>query len=294
MKRTSNSTVVTMQAEHYQSLVGSTHPKTIPSSSRRTMIQRTTSLTKLAALCTVIFALVATVSADTVIFQGLEYSSVGNATLQIVNDTLVVSNIGPSGSDGVSLHFPSGTISSDIELAPFVNMPVGSFLEHTTFGLGSDQPISTARSTAIEGGGVAATFTYPGQETLNASFYLGGVLLGTEVVPNGGIFLQADPGITHRDVLSGGVVIKGTDQEYGFNVFTPDDEMFVVDDYRLSAPAPSWLTGLSSASFTAGGGITSFTIVGEQLETVPEPGSLALLGTGIAGLAGLLRRKSLG
>jgi len=53
--------------------------------------------------------------------------------------------------------------------------------------------------------------------------------------------------------------------------------------------------GTSQASHTGPGGATIFNITGEAFTingtTVPEPGSFLLLGSGILGLAGMLRRK---
>jgi hypothetical protein len=55
------------------------------------------------------FGLVGQASAGTVIFDGLPYTSLGNATLQIVGTTLVVSNIGMYGNDGFSVALPPTT-----------------------------------------------------------------------------------------------------------------------------------------------------------------------------------------
>jgi len=62
-------------------------------------------------------------------------------------------------------------------------------------------------------------------------------------------------------------------------------------------PGLAWWegTGPSQASHTAPGGATIFNIQGEAFTlngtTTPEPGSFLLLGSGILGLAGVLRRK---
>jgi hypothetical protein len=173
-------------------------------------------------------------------------------------------------------------------------MPTGSFFEDTSFGLGSNQPILTALTTAIGGGAVDTSFTMPGQTTLDAAFFLAGNLIATEVIPNGGIFMQSLDEITHPNFCCPLIVGGGVDQQVAFTVFTPDDETFLVDDYEVSAPAPLSFAGYSSLSFTAGGGITSFTIVGEQLQTVPEPNTFSMLTIGL-GLAGAfrVRRKRL-
>ena len=137
------------------------------------------------------FGLVVTASADSIIFLGLRYTALGSAKLQLVNGALVVSNIGPSGSDGVLIALPSNTTLFDLEISPLgsaSSMSLGSFLRQTSFEVGSSQPVWIVQSTDI-GNAVATGFTVlPPWPSLTADYFLGGVLVGTKQIVNGALF----------------------------------------------------------------------------------------------------------
>lgn len=215
------------------------------------------------------FGLVVTASADSIIFLGLRYTALGSAKLQLVNGALVVSNIGPSGSDGVLIALPSNTTLFDLEISPLgsaSSMSLGSFLRQTSFEVGSSQPVWIVQSTDI-GNAVATGFTVlPPWPSLTADYFLGGVLVGTEQIANGALFYTQDQETTHKsdyeccpEMHSGGL-----DGSVAFALDTPNGSTFFVDDVEVYGPATAF-RGFSSVSMTAGGGITTFTIVGAQL-----------------------------
>jgi len=64
-------------------------------------------------------------------------------------------------------------------------------------------------------------------------------------------------------------------------------------DPNIWLPVGSDSINTGNNSFTSGGTTSTAQLLGGQIsfQTIPEPGSLALFGTGILGLAGVIRRK---
>jgi hypothetical protein len=107
----------------------------------------------------------------TQLYQGLANTSLGNATLNVVSNQLVVGNIGSSGQDGVSIAL-GRAVSCSISLAPLVPVPVGGWLQADATGsLGgvSNHPVGTLRvthdSTNADGYAVTADLSALGSPT---------------------------------------------------------------------------------------------------------------------------------
>jgi hypothetical protein len=158
---------------------------------------------------------------------------------------------------------------------------------------------------------VSDTFTTPGGAVNGLSFGVwedpGDVLLTTEVQ----ITSAEDGGTVFSDQIVAFTQSGCSGNQYGFNVCTETGSMNPVnlaagtywinlDNAVTEAGSPIFWDengGPSLASQTSVGTIPSeaFTVLGTTTTTsttsVPEPGSIILLGSGVLGLGSLLRRK---
>jgi hypothetical protein len=143
------------------------------------------------------FGLFGQARAATVTFLGLQYTSIGNATLQIVNGTLIVSNIGPTGADGVSVALPLNTSLWN----PVINnlgaasgTPIDSFinLDSYTRFFGEDALVSSIHSTHVSntlfGNAVVSQFGRALSQNVTANYFLGSSKVATEAISMGSVF----------------------------------------------------------------------------------------------------------
>jgi hypothetical protein len=74
---------------------------------------------------------------ERLVYQGLTNTSLGNATLAASNGTLIVSNLGSSGQDGVSIAWPPSLSGLDVtwqSLDPSNTLPVGAYIQEDIIG----------------------------------------------------------------------------------------------------------------------------------------------------------------
>ena len=254
-------------------------------------------------------------NAGTIDIFGLPNTSLGSATLTAVGGTLVVSNIGPSGTDGVSVGLPTNTTSFDSVIANLgsaSSTPTGSFVTLTGMGTVNaipNQLISTTTATDL-GSSLDLEYTSPVTSGgLFVQYYLDGNFFASEITPATSIFTgilkwPSDLNLSLQFFCLPGCVPPPSPPpppcpwwffvcwDSPVTITTPDNEVLPVDSIEITPTALSGTVGgFSSASLTAGGGISSLTILSEQVQTTPEPSSLFLLGSGLAALATLTARR---
>jgi hypothetical protein len=80
-------------------------------------------------------------------FDGIPTAALGAASLAVVNDVLIVSNIGSSGNDGVSIAWPDGAPGVAVTWSPGIEFRIGTDagaeLTSTRIGIVNDVPDST-------------------------------------------------------------------------------------------------------------------------------------------------------
>lgn len=277
---------------------------------------------RLVLLSTAVAALwTTTASADTMTTFGVQYSSLGNATLSSNADGSVqVSNIN-SSSDGVQLSPVSGgaawgqNFSLDTSINPGT-VPVGGYIQQTAYGPisgGTAPVVSTLTATEEDtNGDVMLTGTFPDSPTggaITIDYYSGG-LDGTLVyqeTTNGNSF-----GITVRK--AGGDPLATTESDWNYynwpNVCTTAYDTLAyflsvttasgatlpesddIDFIHFIAPTNLAMDSLgdSNIDLTSGGGLSGFAITGEAL-AVPEPASILLALLALGGCAFACRRS---
>lgn len=94
-------------------------------------------------------------AADRVIFDGLDHSALGDASLEVLDGDLVVSNVDGGGDDGVRVAFGEARrFRTEMSLDP-ENTPLGSYIESHYRGVldgQTDQPTGNIRLTRVDGG----------------------------------------------------------------------------------------------------------------------------------------------
>jgi len=134
-------------------------------------------------------------------YSGLEHCALGEGTVQVVDDVLQVSDIGPDGGDGVAVTLPEATVwQADVELSG------GDTSPRLALGaLVGDEEISRAEIvTGDDGAHLSALFTgSDGPRTYSVLVYNGGTLVGSQggVGAGAGDYVNVNtlPYIVHTD-----------------------------------------------------------------------------------------------
>jgi len=242
--------------------------------------------------------------ANTLNFGGLPHTSTGAATLSPAGPNLLVSNIGSSGLDGVSVDIdPSALYMMDwLPLDGLNTTPLNVDLVKIQANGRMGGPVQAlGNSTLMRTSGtkyeIAANYAAAGSATFRTELFLGGGI----VFSQGGMTLPLVVGGDGSDLPIGAAAglpgsIGSPDPGFiwslavGLPVTIPAGPTILSDEIRLLADSPT-------AAFTS---LAEFlllardmpqgqvTITGSASRPVPEPASLIFLA---AGLPVLLRRK---
>jgi hypothetical protein len=218
-----------------------------------------------AALCALLLLMASVASADSLV--GL--SSSGSLSDQfnwsqlggdgtVLNQTFgVTSNLGLAGA--VGLQGPNSIVAVQCPAASCSwtgNFNAGDSLVWTSDGNGQNNgPLAMGFGSGVNGVGAFIQEDIPGQFTARISIYSGATLLGSYSVTSDG---------------AGDVVYVGLEDLSGYNITSAVFDLTNCAGFDCS--------------------VNDFAIDGVEVNT-PEPGSLALLGSGLVGLAGIIRRR---
>ncbi len=138
---------------------------------------------------------------ETLAYQGLANTSVGNATLAVSGNSLYITNLSSSGQDGVSITAPAGLAGFDVQvqdLDPSNSLPIGAFVKQTLIGTYNGTPnsilgILTSTKTGPTNVSVTADFSAIGASTYSVQTSYQGVMTAQASHQTGGNAIQIAP-----------------------------------------------------------------------------------------------------
>ncbi|MCX6874193.1 MAG: hypothetical protein NTW21_10355 [Verrucomicrobia bacterium] len=118
-------------------------------------------------------------------YAGLAHTSLGNATLDVIDNKLTVSNLGSSGQDGVGIALPAELSAWEAhwqDLDPGGMLPVGAYLKQQVIGTGgtvTNGVLGTVQVTKENVGNytISADFSPLGSNTRTVQVYRGSTLV---------------------------------------------------------------------------------------------------------------------
>ena len=137
------------------------------------------------------------VTVESLVYQGLTNTPLGNATLALSGSELVVSNLGSSGQDGVSLALPSHLSAVDVNslsLDVSNTLPVGAYIRSQAVGTANGITNGVLGTVTVTKMGtnlsVSADCSPMGVSTFTVQAYRQGVLVAQATNQSGGYMMQ--------------------------------------------------------------------------------------------------------
>ena len=187
-------------------------------------------------------------------FGGLDHTGIGTATLDIQHNRLIVSNLGSSGQDGVTIPMPKSAswMAHWQPLDPTGSLPAGAYVQSEILGTAgsiTNGPLGSWRLTKLPSGsyGVTANFTPLGASTVTLQVFNGTTLVTTLTGQSGAL-----------------VIVNGCVDDDHWGNPTP------TGPYGLPTKFGGALTLNDPRTFTFAGGTTA---VGDRLVILPEGGA---------------------
>ena len=236
-------------------------------------------------------------TANTVVYQGLSHTSLGDAVLVPSGANLIVNGIGATGLDGVAVDInPAGSYQMDwLPMDPTDATPDVQLLKLSargSVGGGPVQSLGESTLTRITAGTefeINADFTAVGSATWGLRLFLGGFLIFSQNGLSGsGPVVNSVDGTDLPQTVKMAIPTFFSSNNPGFvwdfgsshAVSVPGGPTIVSDEIRLLADNASGpFDFLSEFSVLARDmPQNQFEITGSVRQPIPEPASLALLG----------------
>jgi hypothetical protein len=128
--------------------------------------------------------MMAVTPAASVTYRGVEHTGIGNATVSVLGDELVVSNLDPNGGDGVSIDFGQGLNGFGRMASDLSGLPSGSSKTIKVLGRITGVPGQTLweKTLTVSGSDLqfSADFSGIGSSTYTVEMYWGTVLMASQ------------------------------------------------------------------------------------------------------------------
>ncbi len=252
-------------------------------------------------------------TASAVVYRGLVHSELGTAVLTPTDTALVVSNIGSSGNDGVSVFQPNPVGAAELDVPS--GLPIGGIMTFGTFTGSDTVTVTRVTQATSDTARVQGSFaSVPGASSVLVQAFLNNTLVRSKTVTFagaattiGGLQKFADVGFTSLPKLS---LDYHYDPATGTHIITIDigsggsasclivnDNTHVTFDHLFITPVASHLKSADTFHLTAKSPIASYRLENESFSAssvVPAVGEIGLVVLALMLVSGawfVLRRR---
>ncbi len=145
------------------------------------------------------------------VYQGLLNESLGNASLTLSGNQLIVTNLGSSGQDGVTIAMPTnatGLVVNWQDLDPSNTLPVGAYIQSQAIGTANGitngvlGTLTDTKGCAVCDGtnwGISADYSPMGVSNYTVQVFYEGILVAQATNQNGAVFATVNLPPTGKD-----------------------------------------------------------------------------------------------